>query len=236
MAIWVGTPGSGNLDLNGHTLTIAGLTSTGAVGAPDGLVGTPGLTFKDDLDNGFFRLSANRWAAVAAGARSLTFEAAGAITNPLQPAFFARREAAYANVTGAGLLINPVIFDAELFHNAAEYDPATGIYTAGVAGKRHFNVSIYYSDTTAQLAPMTQGIITIVVTVANYPHNFNPTPGATLGGGTSGGTEHASLEVNMAVGDTARVRFVINNGVGNTVDIAASTTEFVTVFSGFLIA
>lgn len=46
---------------------LASPTFTGAVGIPDGLVGTPGLAFSGDLDNGLYRITANDWALSAGG-------------------------------------------------------------------------------------------------------------------------------------------------------------------------
>jgi hypothetical protein len=45
---------------------------------PDGAVGTPSIGFYDDTDNGLYRVAANSWALVAAGAKVLGITTTGA--------------------------------------------------------------------------------------------------------------------------------------------------------------
>jgi len=62
-----------------------GLASGDIIGADDGAVSAPGLAFADDLDNGFYRIGTNNWAAATAGSKVMEFQAGGdiAITSDL---------------------------------------------------------------------------------------------------------------------------------------------------------
>lgn len=53
-----------------------------AFGVPDGTVGSPGLFFASDIDNGIYRIGANNWGLVAGGVKVVDL-AAGTVTFPL---------------------------------------------------------------------------------------------------------------------------------------------------------
>lgn len=53
------------------------LKSAGTIESADGLVGTPGITFSSDTDNGFYRSAANVFRATAGGADVAIFRSTG---------------------------------------------------------------------------------------------------------------------------------------------------------------
>jgi hypothetical protein len=114
-----------------------GLASGDIIGADDGAVSAPGLTFADDLNNGFYRIGTDNWAAAAAGAAVWITSAAGEITTPLNPAVLANLSGGDdLNVTGDGtdytLKLNAEVYDRNSDWNISSYTwtaPITGIYS-----------------------------------------------------------------------------------------------------------
>ena len=87
--------------------------STTVVGVLDGAVGAPGLEFKDDPDNGIYRIGANNWGLAVAGALAIELDPIGAIQMPLQPMVSAFNTVTDSNVTGNGTTAT-IDFNSEL--------------------------------------------------------------------------------------------------------------------------
>jgi hypothetical protein len=113
------------------------VTLLGKIGAGDGAVGAPGLTFASDLDNGLYRIGTNTWGMAAAGAAVWITTAAGEITTPLNPAVLAYISGGDDNnVTGDStdytIKLNSEAYDRNSDWNAGSYTwtaPVTGIYS-----------------------------------------------------------------------------------------------------------
>lgn len=76
--VTIGSLGAGGLGL----LSLAGGTMTGALLAAAGLVGTPGISFASDADTGFYRISADKFAAVVGGVAVMIWDAATYVQMP----------------------------------------------------------------------------------------------------------------------------------------------------------
>jgi len=61
------------------THATSGLASGDVISADDGAVGAPGLTFADDLDNGFYRIGTNNWAGAVACSKFFEVNSSGQV-------------------------------------------------------------------------------------------------------------------------------------------------------------
>ena len=68
----------------------------------------------------------------------------GQMKNASQPAFLAQLSADSLNCTGDSTNVHPIIFDTEVFDQNADYNNATGIFTAPVTGKYLFSVCLVF--------------------------------------------------------------------------------------------
>ena len=73
----------------------------------------------------------------------------GAAVNATLPAFLAYASASKDTVTGDGTAYT-VLFDTEVFDQANNYDPATGIFTAPVTGRYQFSMSALLNHIAAE--------------------------------------------------------------------------------------
>jgi len=150
----------------------------------------------------------------------------GTWASTTQPAFNAYLSTNQPNVTGDGTVYT-IIFDTELFDQGSNYNNATGTFTAPVAGKYQFNVTVDLIATTA-----TGGFINLVTTSRSYrlvavkPSNVGTAGGDT---GLSG-----SIIVNMSANDTATVTAQAT-GTTKISAVYGTSTPSVTSFSGFLV-
>tara|TARA_R110000765_G_scaffold286048_1_gene382677 strand:- start:324 stop:1172 length:849 start_codon:yes stop_codon:yes gene_type:complete len=111
-----------------------GLASGAIIGADDGAVGAPGLTFADDLDNGLYRIGTDTWGMAAAGAAVWITTAAGEITTPLNPAYLASLSGGDdSNVTGDATTYT-LKCNTETYDRNSDYNNSNYIFTAPVAG------------------------------------------------------------------------------------------------------
>lgn len=150
----------------------------------------------------------------------------GTWSSTTQPAFNAYLSTNQANVTGDGTNYT-VIFDTEVFDQGSNYNNATGVFTAPVAGKYQFNVTINFLAGAA-----TGGFISLVTTGRTYRLvAVKPSNVGTAGGDTE---LSGSALVSLAANDTVSI-LVSASGTTKTVAVyGTATTTSVTHFSGFL--
>jgi hypothetical protein len=122
------------------TPTIGVATATRIENA-DGAVGTPSFTFTSDTNTGMYRIGTDNLGLVTAGALAVDISSGGVISQPLQPACRAYLNASTAQ-QNSGVAINPVVFDAETYDVANNYNTGTGFFTCPVAGKYLVNCNV----------------------------------------------------------------------------------------------
>lgn len=204
--------------------TPGGLVSGDVIPAANGTVSLPGITFASDTDTGIYRIGVNNWAMACGGVKVMEFSAAGIITTPLNPAFFAYYSGAdVLNVTGDGTTYVPAAYNTEAYDNNSDYDNATFILTSPVTGRWNFNASVYLlSVAVAHL----RGTMEIVA--SNRSLNvWDGTPFAIVYSASacvlSGGGD-----VDMDAADTSKVQINVSGGT----KIIDHTSQY---FSGHLI-
>lgn len=151
----------------------------------------------------------------------MVFDATGAITKPLQPAFHVINGTDLPNIT-TNNTENTVKFDTESFDVNADFNTSTFTFTAPVTGKYQFNVSLSVSqiDTSA-----TQYLIRLVTSNRNYHLAIDPE----FGQDTLFPFSISAL-ADMDASDTAKVTIAQNTGSSQT-DVRADPGSH---FSGFL--
>lgn len=189
---------------------------------PDGAVTSPSLAFASDPDTGFYRAGAGSIGGAADGVQWLNVTSAGEVTLPKQPSFFANVGSTISDVTGNGTAY-VVVFDTEVFDQNADFNNATGIFTAPVTGRYQFNTNVR----TTQLGTATQVNIEIVASnrtilqVDAFVASTFTTKGSTL-----------STLVDMDAADTAKVQITVIGTGADTADVVAAGLG--ATFSGFL--
>lgn len=146
-------------------------------------------------------------------------------TQPKQPAFLAYQSATQNNKTGNGTVYT-VLQDTEVFDRGANFNPATGIFTAPIAGIYQLEATVYVTGCT--IATVFQ--MAIVTTARSYL-GYHARPA---------GANDAQVQVNtladMAAGDTAKVTILVAGEAADTDDIVGAAGNAYTRFSGTLIA
>lgn len=158
-----------------------------------------------------------------------TIDSTGRLTNTAQPAFLARLNANVTNATGDGTVYT-LICDTEVFDVGANYNNASGVFTAPVTGKYFFSGGVYFSAIGTSFG----FAIKIVATSVTLINNFNYFNGAVA---NQNGLVISGI-VAMTANDTCTLAAVgsfgtKNNTISNT---AAGGAGNATFFSGYLVA
>jgi hypothetical protein len=201
--------------------TLYGTVTAASYSAPD-------TTVSIALDSGSLSAALSAVALDAWSAESERRRFNALKTNPAQPAFLAYSSADHANATGDGTVVT-VQFDAEVFDQNNDFD--TDTFTAPVAGRYQFNVTVRADQISAGGATHTNGSLLLVTSNRTYSYNLGDPSSQTA-------SEYCcalSELVDMDVGDTALVQFAIGGGT-KIVDIRGSAIGTMTRFSGFLAA
>lgn len=151
----------------------------------------------------------------------------GEINLPLQPAFLANLSAAVTDVTGDGTAYT-IVFNAEIYDQNADFDTATGIFTAPVTGRYLFTCPMVLLEIGSLHNAMQMNLVTSNRTSRQYL--LNPVAIAT---GTNIGLTNAGYS-DMDAGDTAFMQVNVS-GSTKTVDVNGGTDGGVTFFGGALI-
>jgi hypothetical protein len=156
---------------------------------------------------------------------TLLIDAAGNVTMPLQPAFFAYPNSNQSNIsTGT----STIVLNAERFDQGGDFNTGTSTFTAPVTGKYQFNLNIRIGSTLDTAANFYRSQI-ITSNSDYYPTIMSPQFTAD----TNYWHITFSVLADMDAGDTAYTRVEQNGGSVQT-DIDGGSTS--TNFSGFLVA
>ena len=207
-------------------------------------VGNPNLTVKTTGagNNPFVRIQAdtNYWDLQSLfsntndeldfrynGTSTMMIDKSGAVTKPLQPCFFAKKNSDTANVAVNSAVA--VVFDSEIFDQNADFDTSNGTFTAPITGRYYLSASLYATQLPSDA---NYCLMEIVCSNRNHMDIFRTQAGDTT-------WEYHSFKIatlmDMDAGDTAKVNFYMPNGT-QSVDITGNSTHSHTSFSGFLVA
>ena len=217
------TDGAGQLSLGNPTVSgIAVAATTLTASSTLAVTGTATLSGATTVAGAFTSLGIDDNAT----ANSITIDSTGAVTKPLTPAFFAYNAVADLNVTGNGVQYT-VLFDTETYDQNADFNPATGTFTAPVSGRYFLQAAV---STDAQTTTNTDGDIQL--TTSNKALAVYYSPGYMEGRAVSGQcTIGIQGVMDMDANDTATIKIRIYQGSQN-IGITANNSWF----SGVLVA
>jgi hypothetical protein len=165
-----------------------------------------------------FQITGNASFFNSAGAIART--AAGEVTLPLQPSFLAEALAG-TDVTGDGTIVNPQIFATEVYDRNADYNAATGVFTAPVTGLYDFGAQLAL----AQLAAgHTGGYLRIQTSNRTY-EGFYGNFGALRDASNEFRFAWSVVAADMDAADTASVTWMVS-GATKVVDLAVTVSKF----------
>lgn len=152
---------------------------------------------------------------------------AGEVTMPLQPCFDAYNSATDADVTGDGTAYT-IICNTEVTDQGGDYDNATGIFTAPVAGNYLFTGTVYLEQVGVA---HTNAAFRLVITGGTTPYTVLINPSAINIGGDI--AFNISKIVKLTAAGTAKLTITVT-GSTKTVDVSGAA-DGRTSFSGALI-
>ena len=226
-----------NLTFDGTTLAVTGaLTMANAAGPTivnEAATATNPTLIpnKAEVDTGFGWAAADTLTVITGGTERMRIDNAGAVTMPTQPAFFAGTTNEIADVTGDATAYI-IVFPTEQFDSGGDYNTSDGLFTAPVAGRYQFNVSVWVggltsSHTAAEMWLTTSDMPQIQFFYGNpYPINIS---------GTNTGVMTGSCIIDMDAADTAKIVLTVAGGA-KVVDVQGSgnATYSRSHFSGLL--
>ncbi len=153
------------------------------------------------------------------GARTSTvlISDAGEMTNPSQPAFFARNNANQNNITGAGTAYT-IRYQNEVFDQAGDYD-GTDTFTAPVAGNYMFSATSQITSlgASAEGVQLSLDSSTIDKRCSVLNGEFGRS------GASNTMLSNAELFINLDAADTCFVTIQVDGMPGDTVDMSSLT-------------
>ena len=150
---------------------------------------------------------------------------AGAVTNSLQPCFFAYKSGNTLNVTGNGTLYS-FVCDTEVYDIGGNYNNGTGVFTAPVAGYYSFYGAVEVYGTTISVGAM----LYFATTARTLCCDGGIRPACNLIARAQG-----QVIAYLAAGDTCIVQVVSFGEAADTNDITGSASPHVTYFGGRLL-
>lgn len=179
----------------------------------------------DNSDSDAFALSAN---ASLGTTNVMRVSTAGEINYPLTPCFFAFLSAGVTNTTGNGTQYN-LIADTEVFDQNADYNNATGVFTAPVTGRYLLGGSLFTSNFSAGHTSEYVNLFTSNRTITLYAQS--PLANVAVVDGSLRIT--GSVLCDMDAGDTAYINTAVF-GSTQTVTVAGNPTDAYSSFWGKL--
>lgn len=137
------------------------------------------------------------------------------ITRPFAPMVFAYNSATDVNVSGAGTA-HTCIFNTEVFDRSADYNDATGVFTAPVTGGYNVAGLVLAIQATADVAV---GVVDIVA--SNRTTQGCQRAGVNI---TILDMPFAAGAIDMDAGDTLSIRLTISGMAGDTADFFGDTS------------
>ena len=151
----------------------------------------------------------------------MIFNATGAITKPLQPAFLANPAAAGASPVQPNISSGDTItFGNEVYDQNSDF--ASNTFTAPITGKYQFNVGLFLEQVDTDYSELR---IKLVTSNRNYDHFDIGSPFSS----DRNLQYHLSALADMDASDTALLQVTFGSG-GNQMDVNA-----LTYFSGYLV-
>jgi hypothetical protein len=199
-----------NLTISGTTMVSAGLAAVVDDTSPQ-LGGNLDMQARLLVGNG--------------GSTGIAISANGEVVMAAQPAFFAHNSTINSNQTGNGTDAT-VEFDTVVFDQGGDFNNSTDTFTAPVAGRYLLTATVLVTGMTAAMTS-----IRIRINASNRFAESYLNGGDAINQGPS-----VATVIDMDASDTATVKIRVLNGAGDTADIAGSSTEASTHFSGCLLA
>ena len=195
---------------------------------------TAGTGFGGDLSFGGDTFGANKvigandaysFSLETSGNTALTIDSTGAVTKPLQPAFFAYSASGQSNLAVTTAVT--IIFDTEKFDNNADFNTTNYTFTAPVTGRYCFSVSLR-KDNIDSAASYYQTII-YTSNTEYYRDLFDP---GQMNGDLTYWQQQGTLLVDMDASDTCIIKYYQSGGTQQT-DISGGDGQ--SSFQGWLV-
>lgn len=152
---------------------------------------------------------------------------AGGLNLPLQASFSAYLSTTQLNKVGTVATTYTIIFDTEIQDQNADYNNATGVFTAPVTGRYLFTSSVLLIGQTISNGSQ------LFLTTSNRSWVLN---GTARPAGTSWQYMAGSAIVDMDASDTAQIDIQAFGEAADTVDVYGQGSPIYTWFTGQLIA
>lgn len=152
----------------------------------------------------------------------------GAVLAPAQPAFCATLTAQQSNVTGDGTVYT-IVCDTRIFDQAANYNAATGLFTAPATGRYRFDCSV------CLIVGATHTRAEFMLVTSNRTHFLSQINAAAMRDASGNATIISGMRLaDLHAGDTACLQIKVSNGTKTASVFGTGTGAVYTSFMGTL--